>query len=649
MRKVVKHIEKLGRFEKMPRKVKPMLCTLLAKPFNDDKYIYEIKWDGYRIIAYKNGGQVTLESRSNLDYSKKYPSIINALGNLKQNVVLDGEVVTLDESGKADFDELQTVNGQPKANLYYYVFDLLWYDGVNVMDLPLIQRKLYLKNIVKDSLLIRFSDHFDDGLQLYELSKSLNIEGIIAKRKESKYVPDSRGNDWYKIPNRIKQEFVVGGWVESSKRDFKTLLFGAHDENGLRWIGHAGGGYKEREMPGILKRLTDLETKKSPFYNKVEYDGIAHYVRPELVANIEYSTLTKGGKIRKPAIFLGFREDKKSDRVVEEKAKITPHKKRKLPTAPDSNWPLVEAAEIRNTDVFDIDGHSVALNNVDWEIWKGITKADLIQYYHTVSRYILPHLKDRPLSLHIKLKGPFAKGFFIKDMEGREPRFAKIFQTKRLNKNEGMREVIDYLVCNNLATLLYAINLPTIDLNPWTSTIQNPEYPNYIVLDLDPSDDVFSKTIEPAIAAKELFDREKITAFIKTSGKTGIHIFVPCSAYKFEQARTVAENMSREINSMVPRLTTIEFLKNKRGNKVYIDINQNDFADTVAAPYSVRPYRRPNVSTPLKWKEVNPSLSQNDFTIKNTLDRFEKTGDLFEAVLDKTIALRNNKKLKKFL
>jgi bifunctional non-homologous end joining protein LigD len=232
-----------------------MLCTLLKAPFQHDNYLYEIKWDGYRIIAYKNDNVAWLKSRSNLDYSKKYPAIVNALLNLKADVILDGEIVTLNEEGVPDFDELQTVNGQAKRNLYYYVFDLLWIDGKSIMSLPLVERKAALKDLVKNNPVIKYSDDFHNGLALFEQVKKLGLEGIIAKRKESQYQPDKRGNDWYKIPYEIKQEFVVGGWVESERRAFRTLLFGANDEKGLKWIGHAGGGFKEKDMPAILKKL----------------------------------------------------------------------------------------------------------------------------------------------------------------------------------------------------------------------------------------------------------------------------------------------------------------------------------------------------------------------------------------------------------
>jgi bifunctional non-homologous end joining protein LigD len=644
--------EAIGTPSKMPLAVKPMLCTLIKEPFQDQRYLYEVKLDGYRIICYKNNKDVKVESRGGLDYTKKYPPIVKALSKLKEDVVLDGEAVVLNKEGKPDFDALQRFNGQ-QSGVVYYVFDLLWVNGINIMHLPLVTRKHYLCEIIKDHPLIKYSEDFEDGLALFSQVKSIGLEGIVAKRKESKYQPNKRGTDWYKIPYELKQEFVIGGWVESEARHFRTLLFGAYEGKKLKWIGHAGGGYKDRDMPLILQKLKTLEIAKSPFANEVDYDGVAHYVKPELVANIKYAALTRSGKIRKPAIFLGFREDKNPQQVLEEKVEVkeAPPKDKQVnvKTSPDSNWPKVESQKIFNQEEFTIDNCKISLYNVDRELWKGVTKADLIQYYNSISSYILPHLKNRPLSLHIKLKGPFAEGYYIKDMEGRQPSCADIFTTKRLHKKEGMRDTIDYLVCNNLATLLYIVNLGCIDLNPWTSTTSNPIQPTCIVIDLDPSDEDFAKAIETAKAAKEYFDKKKLKAFVKTSGKTGIHIFIPCSGFNFNQARIIAETICDEIHSLVPSITTTEVSISKRGNKLYLDPNQNDYADTVAAPYSVRPAHHPNVSTPIEWNELKNTLSPENFTFRNIEARIKKKGDLFSPILDNSVSQKNNQLLKRLL
>jgi bifunctional non-homologous end joining protein LigD len=629
----------------MPSRVRPMLCTLTSAPFQDPHYLYEIKWDGYRLIAYKSGDVVRLESRNNLDLTRKYPSVADSVRDLENDVILDGEVVVLDRNGKPDFDALQKVNGH-RQNVFFYAFDLLWIDGKDIAGLPLVERKKILETVVAGSNVIRYSDHFDDGPELFAKAKSLGLEGIIAKRRESKYIQNKRGKEWYKIPTAIKKEFVIGGWVESQRgRVFRTLLFGLYEKGKLMWIGHAGTGYKDREMAPILERLRSIEVAESPFVNEVDYEGKVHWVKPLLVADIKFSTTTSSGRIRKPAIFLGFRPDKSPEEAVHE----IPAQKTTMETSTASNWPIVEAEEITSKDVLDLGDCTIEVHNVEKRVWKDTTKADLLLYYNSVAPFMLHHLKDRPLTLYLKLKGPNAPGIYIKDMEGREPECADIFSTQRLHPKAGKRNVIDYLVCNNKATLLYTINLGCIDVNPWTSRIKSPHSPDFIVIDLDPSDNDFQKAVETALAAKEVFDQTGLKVFAKTSGKTGIHIFVPCVGFTFPEARRIAEHLCKDIHLLVPSITTTNVSVEKRGSNLFLDANQNDYADTVACVYSVRPSRLPGVSTPFEWKELKKGFSADAFTMGQVLQRLEKHGDLWSNLYDTGVANSNRKKLKRLL
>ena len=332
---------------------------------------------------------------------------------------------------------------------------------------------------------LRFSESFDDGEALYRQALDLDLEGIVAKRRDSPYMPDARDNNWLKTPTRKRQEFVIGGWAESDKaRSFRSLLFGAYNGKGdLEWIGRSGGGYKEKDMPGILTELQKREIEKTPFINKVlDTKGAKiHWVKPELVANFEFATWTKTGRIRKPATFLGFRLDKKAKDVVREvpltdqqEEQIKEEPKTTEPPATDSNWPKILNKKIESERDFEFGGHTVTMNNIEQELWRGISKARLITYYHSICPYILPHLKDRPLSLHIKQDGANAPGFYIKDMEGHQPDYLDIFEDQRRHPKKGKRNQIDYAVCNNEAALLYLINLGNIDLNPWSSRIGSP-------------------------------------------------------------------------------------------------------------------------------------------------------------------------------
>ena len=302
-----------------PANVKPMLCTLISEPFTKEGWIYEVKWDGYRIMAFKKGGEVTLRSRSGLDYSDRYTVVHNALKKIKGDFVIDGEIVAFDEHGQVRFDLVQKAN--PDAPIAYYVFDILWKDGNNLMRLPLNERKEILRSLVPGNGLVKFSESFPDGLALFDQAQKLELEGVVAKKSDCTYQPGNRGKDWLKIPTAKRQEFVIGGWAESTRRSFRSLLFGAYDDKGqFEWIGRSGGGFKEKEMPGILRKLKALEIPTSPFINKVldTKGATIHYVKPQLVANFKFATWTQSGRIRKPATFLGFRNDKKAKDVVRE-------------------------------------------------------------------------------------------------------------------------------------------------------------------------------------------------------------------------------------------------------------------------------------------------------------------------------------------
>lgn len=305
--------------------IAPMLCTLVKEPIDSDEYLFELKWDGYRIISRVQDGKVRMNSRSGLDYTGKYPPVAKALASLGHDVVLDGEVVVFGKDGKPDFDAVQLYNGH-NTPIRYCVFDLLELDGNNIMELPLVQRKELLKALVDGNKVFYYSESYDDGKALYKRAIDENLEGIVAKEKNSAYHPGERGNAWLKVPTRKRQEFVIGGWAESDKtRSFRSLLFGAYENGKLTWIGRSGGGYKQSEMPGILKKLQEIETDRSPFVNKVlDTKGAKiHYVKPKVIANFEFATWTKSGRIRKPATFLGFRLDKKPEDVMREVPKET--------------------------------------------------------------------------------------------------------------------------------------------------------------------------------------------------------------------------------------------------------------------------------------------------------------------------------------
>lgn len=650
---------------KMPTRISPMLCTLTKEPPRNEDYLFEVKWDGYRIVSFVRHGEVRMDSRSGLNYTSRYPVIADALKKLGHEVILDGEVVVFNDSGNADFDALQKYNGIASP-ISYCVFDLLWLDGNDLRSQPLTVRKELLKQLVRKDDTFHYSESYDDGQELYQRVLDLNMEGIVAKRKDSEYIEGERAYSWLKIPTRKRQEFVIGGWAESEKaRSFKSLLFGAYENGRFTWIGRGGGGFKDKEMPVILKQLEALEVSESPFVNEVlDTKGAKiHWVKPQLVANFEFATWTKTGRIRKPATFLGFRSDKRPEQVVREVPKdvqkideltdkIEPANKIP-PSKPylnaGSNWRRVdEAVAGKEISDFPMANCTIQLHDVGRELWKGIPKGELILYYNKISKFILPHIQHRPQSLNLKLTHAGGPTTFIKDMENRQPDCAEIFIDQRRVAKKGKRKQIDYLVCNNIETLLSMVDWGCVDINPWASQTKAPEFPDYIWLDLDPTventeeeDQGFEMAIEVAGAVKEVLDKFGLKGSIKTSGKTGLHVYIPVRDINFDVSLFLGRYLADQVNELVPDISTRSITKAHRKGKVYIDADQNNYADTLATVYSVRPYHQPTVSTPLDWKEVKSGLDRYSFTINTIEKRLEKKGDVFLSVLDEKIRSRN--------
>lgn len=436
--------ETLGEIANHPEKVKPMLATAIKKPFNKEGWIYELKLDGYRIIGHWYQNKLTLHSRKLLNYTKYYPSLIDEFKKIKHEVLVDGEIVSINDEGKPDFDLLQKSGGF----IQYYIFDILWINGYDITSFPLSSRKKLIKKILPDSDILKFSASFTDGVALFNTVKQQGLEGIVAKKADSTYAPGMRSKSWLKLNTEIVRDFVVGAWTESeSGNAFRSLIFG-NFENGLfKYVGHVGGGFKDKAREQILNKLKTLEVKTSPFSTDVETETTPHWTEPEVVITVRFATYTKKGNIRKPSTFIRIREDKAATEVtpeevlpvkeVEEELDTKEGKDGQHPTfklQQGSNWPKIDEERVISEGVLNIEGHQVKVTNIEKSLWEGITKASLLQYYGSISPYILTHLKNRPLSLHIKNAGPSASGFYIKDMEGRQPDFAEVFSVERKHK-----------------------------------------------------------------------------------------------------------------------------------------------------------------------------------------------------------------------
>jgi bifunctional non-homologous end joining protein LigD len=669
---------------KIPTTIKPMEATLIDEPFSNEQYLFEIKWDGYRCIAYVVDGEVNLRSKSHLPFNKNYPSVVSALREWNINAVLDGEIVVLNNEGKPDFNALQNYGRTQSGNLFYHVFDILWLDGINLMQEPLEKRKQVLKRIVPENTIIRFSDSIDEqGEEFFGLAKKNGLEGIIAKKKNSYYFPDTRSKEWLKLPVEEIKEYVIVGYTESEHgRPFARIMFGNYHEDGkLYYVHHTGGGMSDHLMNRTFQTLKKIGTKKKPVVNQPEEETPMHWVKPQLVGRFKQKSheRTKGGKIRHPVIFLGLREDIEPTDVIEGKeiksGKLPEIKKSKAKTSKKKNsknsdenfdqvriWKTLHPdQEIQTTDSIDINKKEIIIINKDQEYWMRITKWDIIMYYAAISGYLLPFLKDRPLGLRIisKWAGEEAEHNFIRNMKGHYPSWVDVFTTDRRVEAAGKGADIDWVVCNDQQTLIYLLNLGALDFHPWASRTRSYEEPDYIVIDLDAkagnandkasSTKKFKDVIKVAQAAKEYFDENGLTSFVKTSGKSGMHLLVPCKGISYDHTRIIAENICAQIHERIPKGSTIQSSNHARGGKVYIDPSQNDYGDRLVAPYCVRAYKQPYISAPLSWDEVNNHLDRHDFTMGTMKERLENVGDLWGHLLDEKIQKQNSKLLKQFM
>lgn len=611
-----------GHKSPIPKRVSPMLATLVDEPFDKKDWYFEIKWDGYRAIAAKDGDKTELYSRNQQDFSTKFPAIFDAVKNLSADVVLDGEIVALDKQGKPHFEWLQNRHQDPQGELYYYVFDILWLNGRSLTQKPLSERKKILETVLPKKSALRLSDHVkDQGIKLFGQIQKEGLEGVVAKRADSAYQTGVRGQDWLKFKTHQRQETVIGGFTDpkGSRRHLGSLLLGVYQGGDFVYVGHSGGGIPTDQLKFIREKLNKLEQNDSPFVNTPKVGSDTHWVKPQLVCEASFLEWTSEGLMRHPS-FEGLREDKPAKNVRKETAKHS----RGGPGAKMSDQPIK------------IKGSKVEFSHLSKVFWpeRGYTKGDLIEYYQAVGKTMLRYLKDRPESLNRQPHGYQDEGFFQKDINFDLPKFAK---TKTIH-SDSTNENVHYLVCDNLDTLLYMAQLGCIEINPWNSRLKKPNHPDWAVIDLDPEAIDFKHVVTVARVVHEVCEEWKVTAFPKTTGKTGIHIFIPMGGkYTYEQARQFVLLIVTEVNKRLPDITSLERSPEKRQGKVYLDYLQNSRGQTLATAYSVRPTKEATVSAPLYWKEVNEDLSPDNFTIKNMPARLKKVGDLWRGVIGRGV------------
>lgn len=599
---------------KKPWRVKPMLCTLVDTPFNSDDWLFEMKWDGYRAVASKHGDDLQLYSRNATDFRDHYPPVFEALRSITHDVILDGEIVVVDSDGKPHFEALQNWRKTPTGQLVYYVFDILWCEGRDIRNMPLIERKRLLQSILPTSSVIRYGDHIQGkGEELFKKVSQQHLEGIVAKKRESAYRENNRGEAWLKIKTHLRQEVVIGGYTDprGSREYLGSLVVGMYKNGKFTYVGHSGGGIPDAQRKSLREQLEKIQQSTSPFINDVDDAAAVHWVKPQLICEMSFSEWTSDGRMRHP-VFEGMRVDKQPTAVHREIAK-----------QPEKEVTVQKGkVEFSHLDKVFFPKH-------------GYTKGDIVQYYESVADYILPYLRDRPLSLLRQPNGINGEGFFQKNME-HLPDWVPATDIFSDSHND----TLHWMVGGDLDTLLYAVQLGSIEINPWSSRLKHLDNPDWLVIDLDPEGVTFKDVITVAKEVKKVCDEWQIPALPKTSGKTGIHIFVPLGAkYDFDQAKNLAHLIAIEVNKRTPKLTSLQRMPNKRQHRIYLDFLQNRQGQTLAAPYSLRPTPDASVSMPLHWDEVIATLKPTDFTIKNATKRLAQTGDLWKPVLEKGIDL----------
>lgn len=614
-----------------------MLAKLSGEAFDDPDWVFEIKWDGYRAVADLSNDQPLFYSRNGISFLSKFEKVSRDFDNQIHKMILDGEIVAYDETGRPNFQLLQQIGDNPDLALVYQVFDILWLNGHSTEELPLIQRKELLKDALVETNVIKYCDHIPEkGIDFFNQMKKMKLEGMIAKKANSPYVENHRTSDWLKIKFTNTEEAIICGFTEprGSREGFGALILGKYIDGKLTYSGHTGTGFNQELIREVHERLKKLITTTSPFENKPKTNMPVTWTKPELVCEIKYSEITKDGIFRHP-VFVAIREDKEPEEVRNSSNEIINTSKSKHMKM-SATTKKTKASE--NEKEITLNKHTVKLTNQDKIYFPkdDITKGDVIEYYQSVANYILPHLKNRPLSLNRFPNGIEEQNFYQKDASDNIPDWVKTTQVY----SESNDKDIDYIYCNDKATLAYLNNLGCIDMNPWNSSLPNLDHPDFLVLDLDPSKkNTFDEVIETALQVNEVLKSIKIDGYCKTSGSTGIHVYIPMGGkYDFDQVKDFAHILMKQVHEQLPKITTLERSLQKRDDKkIYLDYLQNRTGQTLASAYSLRPKQGASVSMPLEWNELKPGLKPTDFNIHNALDRIKEKGDLFKPVLGKGI------------
>jgi bifunctional non-homologous end joining protein LigD len=593
---------------------KPMLASVAASVPQGEGWLYELKWDGYRALGSVKGGEASLTSRTGQDLTERFKKVAQAMVRALRTTecVVDGEVCALDPAGRPSFQEMQ----RGGSELRYMLFDLLEIEGEPLLDQPLHERRRRLEQLIAPHRgVVVMSESFPDGDALLAAAVENGMEGVMAKRADSRYRPGARSPDWMKVKARSRQEFVVAGYTRGtgSRARLGALVLGVVQEGGLQWAGNVGSGFTEAEIDRLLEKLRPIQSENTPLDEVPKMPRVSAkdvvWVEPRLVCEVAFSEWTTDGRLRAP-VYMGLRDDKPAPTVVRERV-----------------------TEVDLT----LDGHTLAIRNLDKVFWpnEGITKGDLVEYYAAIAPVIVPHLRDRPFTMRRYPDGIDAESFFQKDAPKHMPDAIPTFEAEATTREAPRRtRMIRYPMVNDPFGLLWMVSMGCIDMNPWYSRVDRPDRPDFVLFDLDPADGVeFGVVIQVARLIKDVLDLLDLKGYPKTSGSKGIHVIVPIARrYTFADTRHFAEVVAGALARTNRGLVTTEWARSRR-HGVLIDANQNGEGKTVASAYSVRPRPGAPVSTPLTWDEVTHDLDPNAFTIRTVPDRVDRLGDLHAPVL----------------
>ncbi len=606
-----------------PRKLRPMLASASDTPFSREGWLFELKYDGVRVLLAKHGERVEIRARSGAERTSTYPEIARAAAHLPlESFVADGEIVALDERGRSSFERLQrrftqrdpeaVARAQAEVPVVLYAFDLLGALGHDLRDLPLVRRKEALAGFLPRLGQLRFADHvLGDGEALFEAARAHGLEGVVAKRGDSRYETGRRSKSWLKLKVPRSEPFVIVGYLRrrGSRKALGSLMLAWYRDGELVYAGNAGSGLDEATSAALERELDAARLDEPVFSGAPESSARERvYTRPERVCRVGFTEVTSAGLLRHP-VFRGLLDD-----VRPEQCRAPVDREAAADASPP---PAPRTAQLELTH----------LDKVFWPV-DAYTKGDLLAYYEAVWPWLSPYLRDRPVVLTRYPDGIEGKNFYQKNAPEFTPDWVEREQI----------DDTDYFVCNDLRTLLYVINSGAIPLHVWSARRGSLEQPDWLILDLDPKGAPFTDVVTIARHIHRLLDELDAPHFAKTSGQDGLHVLLPLGGQlDHGQAKSLGEVLARVVAAELPEISTIARPLAARGQRVYVDYLQNGRGKLIASPFSVRPRPGAPVSTPLRWTQVTARLDPGRFGIKNAVREMERHGDPMQPLLDTSL------------